>query len=295
MLLRPVIENALESVRPAAKAKDIALECAIPNSDIVVRGDASRLQQVIWNLLSNSVKFTPRQGRVQISVVEQDGNALLSVTDTGQGIAPEFLPCLFERFKQADGSITRRHGGLGLGLAIVRHIVEMHGGTVSAASEGPGKGSTFSVTLPMESNAIVVRERPAPGGRTRMLDGLKVLVVEDDADTRSLIAMVLEESGAKVLSASCVTEALQFVEHDNPDVMISDIGMAEEDGYSLIRKIRLREATMGRHLPAAALTAYAKTEDRAAALAAGFEDHVAKPVEPERLPILVAELAKRRM
>ena len=292
--LRNIVEGALESVRPAAAAKEIALLSTLPRTDLVLHGDSGRLQQVLWNLLSNAVKFTPRGGEVRLSVTGRDGNAILKVTDTGPGISPEFLPHLFQRFQQADGSTTRQFGGLGLGLAIVRYIVELHGGSVSAASEGIGKGSEFTVTLPCENDAVAAPDTQLSGVRGGILDGLVVLVVEDDTDTRDFIAMVLERSGATVLRADSVADALSLIEIKQPDVMISDIGMAGENGYSLIRKVRMRESQLGWHMPSAALTAYAKPEDRAAALAAGFEDHLAKPVEPDRLPNFVAELARKR-
>ncbi|HYF50363.1 MAG TPA: ATP-binding protein [Planctomycetota bacterium] len=298
ILLNTVVENAVESIRPAAEGKSIELSLEM-RADIVVQGDAPRLQQVIWNLLSNAVKFTPKHGKVCLRAELSGGQAMLTVSDTGKGMPAEFLPHIFKRFQQADGSITRASGGLGLGLAIVRHIVELHGGSVKAASAGPGQGSVFTVALPAITNAVILRppgRQPevAAAHNSRILDGVTVLVVEDEPDSRELITLVLQRSGAQVLAARSSAEALELLESHRPDVLISDIGMPVEDGYTLIKKVRAREAELGRHVPAAALTAYAKSEDRAAAIAAGFEEHVAKPIQPERLPAFVAQLARSR-
>jgi signal transduction histidine kinase/CheY-like chemotaxis protein len=297
MLLGPVIETALESIRPAMDAKQIVLEAKLPETDLVVDGDSGRLQQVVWNLLSNAVKFTPKGGKVQLSLTEKDDVAILKVSDNGIGFPAEFQERIFERFRQVDSSTTRRYGGLGLGLSIVRHVVELHDGRVVASSPGTGKGAEFTVTLPSyKKQSLFVNSNVPRNIRSGLLDGLTVLVVEDEADARALIAVVLEKSGARVLTADSALSALEIFEREKPDVMISDIGMPDEDGYSLIKKVREREATLGRkrRMPAAALTAYAKQEDRSAALAAGFEDHATKPIEPDRLAKLVAELANRR-
>ena len=294
--LRTVAEGALESIRPAAAAKEIILEASLPARDLVVHGDSGRLQQIVWNLLSNSVKFTPKRGRVGLRVEESGENALLTVTDTGPGISAQFLPHLFERFRQADGSVTRGFGGLGLGLAIVRHIAELHGGTVSASSAGVGSGAEFTVTLPMHLNSQVFTENfQTTGFHMGLLRGLRILVVEDDTDTRNLIALILKRSGAAVLTAGTAKAALIIIEAEIPDIMVADVGMPGEDGHSLIRKVRATEGIFGPRMPAMALTAYARAEDRKAALAAGFDEHLAKPVEIERLTSLLAELAKKRI
>jgi signal transduction histidine kinase/CheY-like chemotaxis protein len=300
MLLRPVLEGAIETARPSADAKSIQLIFDAKIADTVVRGDAERLQQVASNLLSNAVKFTPAGGRITLSAREEFGHVVIQVIDSGIGIPREFICHLFERFRQADASTTRRFGGLGLGLALVRHIVELHHGQVRAESEGEGQGTTLTVTLPVLRNAVIVRDlkpETASGIRRRsgVLDGLTVLLVEDEVDSRELIGLVLERSGARVLAAGSAADAMEMIELHNPDVMISDIGMPGEDGYSLIRRVRSREATHGGHLPAAALTAYAKREDRDAALAAGYQEHMPKPIEPDRLPAVIAELAGKRI
>lgn len=300
--LRVIIGAALEAVRPAAEAKSIQLQPILDSTLQPVSGDPERLQQAVWNLLSNAIKFTPKQGRVQIRLEQVNSSVEITVSDTGTGITPEFLPYVFERFRQADSSSTRTHGGLGLGLAIVRHIVELHGGTVAAASPGLDQGATFTIKLPVriihlvQPSAKNVTEAPQPPASEEegsVLDGLRLLVVEDDPDGRELITTILEEYGAQVSAAASVVEALAVFETLKPDVLISDIEMPGEDGYRLIRQIRVIEASNGQKVPAIALTAYARAEDRRRVLLSGFQMHVAKPVEPAELVAVVANLVGR--
>jgi CheY-like chemotaxis protein len=300
----PVIEAAIEALRPAALAKEIRLERLLDPAAGPISGDPARLQQVVWNLLSNAIKFTPKGGKVQILLERVNSHIELSVADTGAGIRPEFLPHVFERCRQADASTTRSHGGLGLGLSIVRQLVELHGGTVRAHSRGEGKGATFSVHLPVAlvrrmHDANPVRQHPtAP--RTITLDtgyadlsGLKILAVDDEADARALIKWVLGECKAQVLTASTAVEALDLIEKERPDVLVSDIGLPGTDGYELLKRVRSVGETRGGRLPAIALTAFARSEDRTRALRAGFLVHVSKPVEPSELVATVATVAGR--
>jgi PAS domain S-box-containing protein len=296
-----LVEQALESVRPAAEAKSLRIQTVL-DSNGTVMGDSHRLQQVVWNLLSNAVKFTPKGGRVQVLVERRDSSVELTVADTGQGIDPKFLPYVFERFRQAEEGTTRSHGGLGLGLSIVRHLVELHGGTVSAFSAGLGQGASFTVRLPL---AVTRRREPslpptfrenAFGGDIQCppeLYGLHVLVVDDEADTREMLRALLEGCNARVTAASSATEALAKLDSALPDILLSDIGMPEEDGYFLIRKIRARPPEAGGDIPAVALTAYVRTEDRTRVLLAGFQSHVPKPVEPLELLAVLASLSGR--
>ncbi|MEW6737045.1 MAG: ATP-binding protein, partial [Acidobacteriota bacterium] len=265
-----------------------------------VAGDAERLQQIIWNLLSNAIKFTPRGGQVQVWLAGHDSNIQIKVKDTGQGIRPDFLPFVFERFRQANSSLTRTHGGLGLGLAVVRHLVELHGGSVIAESLGEGKGATFTVNLPLATNAIMTtsespRRHQAGIGLvdSSILDGLSVLIVDDEPDARELLTFMLEQYGAQVIAVASAQEALALLDQQQPDVLLTDIGMPDEDGYTLIRKVRARAPENGGCIPAAALTAYARAEDRVRALSEGFQMHVAKPIDPDQLTITVASLAGR--
>ena len=296
--LAAVIGAAIEAVRLAAEAKGIQLAARL-ESVPPLSGDPTRLQQVVWNLLSNAIKFTPKGGRVEVRVARIDSQVEIEVTDDGQGVSAEFLPYVFDRFRQADGTSTRAHNGLGLGLAIVRHLVELHGGSVRAHSEGEGRGATFAVRLPVAA----VRPRPFEDGRAepprgataaglRILGGLRVLVVDDETDARELVAAVLTEAGATVIVACSVAEAIAAVELCRPDVIVSDIGMPGEDGYSLIRRLRAMERSIGR-IPAAALTAYASVQDRTRALLAGYTSHLPKPIEPAELTAVVANLAGR--
>ena len=306
--VRPVdpnsfIEAAVEAVRPAAEAKGVRLQKVIDTGLATVSGDPVRLQQVVWNLLSNAIKFTPRGGRVQVRMERVNSHIEIAITDDGAGIAPDFLPHVFDRFRQADGTTTRNHGGLGLGLSIVRHLVELHGGTVRAVSAGEGQGSTFTVLLPVAPvYAYVPAEgRVHPAARETLppfecpdrLDGLRVLVVDDEADTREMLKAGLGQCGAEVTAAGSAAEALSEIRRSPPDVLISDIGMPDEDGYALIRQVRSLPAGQGGMVPAIALTAYARTEDRLQALRAGYQMHVTKPVELTELAAVVASLAKR--
>jgi CheY-like chemotaxis protein len=257
---------------------------------------------VLWNLLANAIKFTPAGGRVEVQLQERDARVELVVKDSGAGIAREFLPHVFERFRQADSSTTRAHGGLGLGLAIVRHLVEAHGGTVSAESAGLGQGSTFTVLLPIaharpRTPAVAeVRSQPAPAAIAAVpasLDQIRVLVVDDDRDTLDVVTQLLEQAGARVFCAGSADEALRYLEQQLPDVLLSDIGMPGQDGYALIRAIRKRAPELGGHIPAAALTAFTQSEARQQALVAGFQVYLSKPVEPAELTRAVARLAGR--
>jgi PAS domain S-box-containing protein len=304
--LPPVIEAALDVIRPAAEAKNIRLQVMLDSNAGLVSGDPDRLQQVIWNLLSNAVKFTGKGGRVQVTLEQVDSHVLITVSDTGKGIAPEFLPYVFDRFRQADSSITRLHGGLGLGLAIVRQLVDLHGGSVQAQSPGVGQGATLSLQLPViiahgsGRFALNAEEANASGaalqggfGSSPSLEGLNVLVVDDEPDARDLMTAILEERKAKVTTVASAAEAYETIEWLRPDVIISDIGMPGEDGYSLIRNVRLREARDRQGWrPAIALTAHARVEDRMRALSAGYQAHVAKPVEPAELVAVIASLVR---
>ena len=297
------IDPAVEAVRPAAEAKGVRLLKLIDTGAGVVMGDAARLQQVVWNLLSNAVKFTPRGGRVQARLERVNSQIEIAVADTGAGIAPEFLPHVFERFRQADQRTTRQHGGLGLGLAIVRHLVELHGGTVRAESEGEGAGATFTVSLPVSpvQRREEGAERARPAARDTLpahecperLDGLRLLVVDDEPDARELLAVGLGQCGAEVVTASSAAEAVEAVSKERFDAIVSDIGMPDEDGYELIRRVRALPPEAGGRTPAAALTAYARTEDRLRAMRAGFEMHVSKPVELTELVVVIANLVRR--
>ncbi|HEY3594984.1 MAG TPA: ATP-binding protein, partial [Polyangiaceae bacterium] len=299
--LPALVQAALDSIRPAADAKEISVEWQFDLPDERrFAGDPDRMQQVVWNLVSNAIKFTPRGGHVQVDARQMGSHVELSVKDSGQGIEPEFLPHVFDRFRQADGTSTRRHGGLGLGLAIVRHLVELHGGTVDVDSPGVGKGSTFTVNLPVRavqpiplSERSSLPARPANEMGQLSLAGLSVLVVDDEADARELIATVLEQAGARTFTASNVEEALAHVVRDHPDVLLTDIGMPGSDGYTLLQKVRELDPADGGRIPAAALTAYSRIEDARRAVAAGFLRHVAKPVEPAFLVAQVAALAGR--
>ncbi|HEX6944665.1 MAG TPA: ATP-binding protein, partial [Casimicrobiaceae bacterium] len=296
--------GAVETARPTAEAKRVALEALVdPLAGMRVEGDAHRLQQVLWNLLSNAIKFTPGGGSVVVALRGRDGRAEISVGDTGEGIAEPFLPFVFDRFRQADASTTRRHGGLGLGLSIVKQLVEMHGGTVAVKSPGVGRGTTFVVTLPMRPEPLVEKpqrrrpdDAPAPVAITddgERLAGIEVLVVDDDPDARELVARLLEDCRARVTMAGSAAEALEALERRRFDVLVSDIGMPGEDGYTLLRRVRELPADRNGAIPAMALTAYARGEDRVKAMRAGFQMHAAKPVEPGELVAVVASLARR--
>lgn len=301
--LSKVITAAVDAVRPAAEAKGIRLQIILDSEADAVSGDAGRLQQVVWNLVSNAVKFTPKGGRVQIRLERINSHVEIIVSDTGKGINPEFLPYVFDRFRQADQTTTRRQGGLGLGLSIVRQLVEMHGGTVHAESEGEGQGTTFIVQLPRlitisrNEREDETRVHPTAAGQVEFqdseeLNGLKILVVDDEPDSRELLRAVLEQCGAQVTTTGSVAAALETLQKGDFDVMISDIGMPDEDGYTLISEIRQLQAEKGGRIPAIALTAYARVEDRVRALNAGFQAHIPKPVEPVELVAVIASLAK---
>jgi signal transduction histidine kinase/CheY-like chemotaxis protein len=296
--LVPPMEAAVEAVRAAAEGKAIRITTDLDRSGIEVNGDAHRMQQVVWNLVSNAVAFTPEGGSVHVILAQEPGRAVIVVRDSGRGIPRSFLPQMFERFRQADSTSTRRHGGLGLGLAIVRHLVELHHGTVKAESEGEGRGATFTVTLPLlERGTASVPDATrlhleAVAAAGPLLEGLRVLVVDDDADTCELLTTVLGYYGADVTAARSAGDALAAVERCWPEVLVSDIAMPGEDGYSLVRRLRALERERGRRLPALALTAHARASDTEQAYLAGFEAHVAKPVEPAELAQVIARLGR---
>ena len=299
--LRTVVEAALDTVRPAADAKDIRLQPALDSIGIVM-GDSYRLQQVAWNLLSNAVKFTPKGGRVQVVVTRTESLVELTVADSGQGISAEFQPHVFERFRQADGGTTRFHGGLGLGLSIVRQLVEMHGGRVSVFSEGEGHGARCTVRLPLSATRLRESGPPLPTGHSLLakesgappeLHGLRVLVVDDEEDARDMLRTLLESCGAQVRVASSVEEGLHELTCEPPDVLLSDIGMPGQDGYTFMERVRKLPRERGGNVSAVALTAYARVEDRTQALLAGFDHHVTKPVDPMELLAVVASLSVR--
>lgn len=296
----PVVESAINVVRPTADAKGIRIEAQLDNTPAMVSGDGGRLQQVIWNLLSNAVKFTNSGGRVLVKVAQANAAVEISVTDTGQGISREFMPYVFDRFSQADSTTTRHHGGLGLGLAIARHLVEIHGGTIRAESRGDGEGATFTITLPLidsaprTAEAAPVVEETAPRlPQPLLLSGLKVLLVDDDSDTLSLMATALTRRQANVTAVSSAGEAMLAISQERPDVLVSDIAMPDEDGYGLIEKVRSLENGDCESIPAVAITAYAKEEDRARALSSGFQIYLAKPIELTELVSVVARAARR--
>ncbi|HEX8190810.1 MAG TPA: hybrid sensor histidine kinase/response regulator, partial [Pyrinomonadaceae bacterium] len=293
---------AVEAVRPAAEAKGVRLQKVMDTGLVSVSGDPVRLQQVIWNLLSNALKFTPRGGRVQVRLERVNSHVEIAVSDTGSGIEPDFLPHVFDRFRQADQKTTRQHGGMGLGLAIVRHLVELHGGTVRAESAGEGHGATFTVLLPVapvyhaEEGGGVQPAARSTSPRFDFfdrLDGLKILVVDDEPDTREMLKAGLGQCGAEVWAAASAAEALEAIEKSAPDLLISDIGMPDEDGYELMRRVRKLPPGAGGRVPAIALTAYARVEDRMHALRAGYQMHVPKPVELAELAAVAASLARR--
>ncbi|HYV10862.1 MAG TPA: PAS domain S-box protein [Pyrinomonadaceae bacterium] len=300
--LGPIVESALDALRPTADVKGIKLQTRFEPSECLVKGDANRLRQVIWNLLSNAIKFTTRGGSVYVYLKCVESTARLKVRDTGDGISAEFLPYVFDRFRQAEGSISRKQGGLGLGLAVARHLVELHGGTIKAESEGLGKGSVFIVDLPMTQerrDPARAEERRREGERRRSrkgvvrLDGVHVLLVEDDHDSRKLLGAMLRRYGARVTSTKSAAEALEAFASELPDVMISDIGMPDQDGYELVRKLRALPVEKGGATPAIALTGYASRKDRERALGSGYQTHLAKPIEQAELITAIAALVGR--
>jgi PAS domain S-box-containing protein len=306
--LASVIEAAIDVVRPAADAKGINLQVDLDTGAGPVSGDPERLQQVLWNLLSNAIKFTPKGGRVEIRLARINSSVEITVSDTGQGISAEFLPYVFERFRQADHTTTRRYGGLGLGMAITKHILELHGGTIRAESGGEGQGATFILRLPLiiAHNEERSAASSAPAQRAlasdehvretelARLDGVHVLVVDDESDVRDLLVMILTQRSAVVTAVGTVAAALEKLQLMKPDLIVSDVEMPNEDGYSLIRKVRALEERHGERIPAIALTAHTRSSDRLRALSAGYQMHIPKPVEPVELITAIANLINRR-
>ena len=294
--LVPVLAQALESVQPAADARRLTVTLRFEVEQAIVRADPVRLQQAFWNVLLNAVKFTPSDGRIDVSVAARDGTVRVTVRDTGIGIAPAFLPHVFDRFVQADASTTRRHAGLGLGLSIVRHLLELHGGSVTAVSEGEGRGATFELALPLHEAARGVsdsRDVRAPCAPRPAIAGTRVLVLDDDEDGRHVIGANLEHHGCEVLLASSAEEALTHAPLFRPDVILADIAMPSVDGHEFVRRLRLLPRDRGGATPVGAISAYGSLADRARALASGFDDHVAKPVLEDSLLDLVVRLTYR--
>ncbi len=291
-----VVAAAAETVTPAADAKGIRISMAIEDPSMLVTADADRLQQIVWNLLTNAVKFTPVGGHVSVATKREGTSMVISVIDDGEGIRSEALAAIFEPFRQVDASTTRRHGGLGLGLAIVKQLVVAHGGTVEATSEGQGKGTAFVVRIPVRPTTTALRpssSSPPVAAELPRLDGLRVLVIDDEEDALQLVSAVLEGQGAEVRSVASAAEALGAIADSRPDVVVSDIGMPDVDGYSLIRQVRALPPARGGHTPAVALTAYAGEGDAQRAFEAGFQMHVTKPIEPAQLAMVVAKLGGR--
>ena len=287
MSLGPLLTLSVESIGPTAEAKGVTIVTDLGSTPVYIWADHDRMQQVFWNLLSNAVKFTSSGGRVEVRMKTEGTDVRVDVIDTGNGISPAFLPHVFERFRQADGSSTRTHGGLGLGLSIGRHLVELHGGRMMAASAGEGQGSTFSVFLPtreaeQRAPAPVVPER-RPRARTLDLEGTHVLIVDDEPDARELLRVMLANTSARISEAESATEALRIYSEDRPDIILADVAMPGQDGYALVRAIRAMPGGEGGHVRAVAVSAYARREDRQRALKAGFNDHVSKPVQPDDL------------
>jgi CheY-like chemotaxis protein/nitrogen-specific signal transduction histidine kinase len=306
MILVSLIQSAIDSIRPAAEAKNISIQSVLDPEAGLISGDSDRLQQVFWNLLTNAVKFTPKGGQVQIRLERVSSHVEVRVSDTGQGISSEFLPYVFDRLQQADSTTTRVHGGLGLGLAIVRHLIELHGGKVYADSAGEGLGSTFTINLPImifrPDSKPTERVHPTINEATPLmeairLESLKILIVDDEMDARELLAAVLSTNGAEVMMAGSAIDALDIITQctpeELPDLLISDIGMPDVDGYMFIRQVRALAPEHGGRIPAIALTAYARTQDRILALSSGFQSHVPKPVEPEEFVAVVASFVNR--
>jgi hypothetical protein len=305
--LGELVRLAVETAKPSAEAKSVRLQAVLDPHAGLVSGDPNRLQQVLWNLLSNALKFTPKGGRVQVLLERVNSHVEVSIIDTGEGIAAEFLPHVFNRFQQADATTTRKHGGLGLGLSIVKQLVELHGGTVRVHSPGIGHGAAFTVTLPLiavhpEPGRAVERRHPSAStssfpvsyaDSSTQLAGVKVLVVDDEPDARSLVKRLLEDCQAQVTTAGSAAEAVDYMHVERPHVLVSDVGMPGEDGYSLIGKVRALRPESGGRVPAIALTAYARAEDRVRAIKAGFDMHLAKPIQPAELIAMVASLAER--
>jgi PAS domain S-box-containing protein len=302
VVLSRVVEDAMKSVKLAAEAKGVRLEPVLEPMAISINGDPARLQQIFWNLLSNAVKFTPRDGRIQITMYRVNSHVAVMICDTGIGIEPDFLPHVFERFRQADGTSTRRHGGLGLGLAIAKHLAELHGGSVTARSDGLGKGSCFTVNLPVPivrtdqaiNSSRLHRQDPAPSSKDRpVIQGISVLLVDDEADSRAVLANLLRRAGGLVFEAGCAAVALEVLSRESPNVLISDIGMPDMDGLELIRNVRELPPERGGDVPAIALTAYSRKEDRISAIAAGFQAHIAKPADIVEILTMVASFGRK--
>jgi signal transduction histidine kinase/ActR/RegA family two-component response regulator len=302
LYLDEILEESLDVVRPTAETKEIGLLVTFDSAPGLILGDANRLQQVFWNLLSNAIKFTEPGGRVEARLERGSAEARIIVSDTGKGITPDFLPYVFDPFRQADSSSARRQGGLGLGLALAKRLVEMHGGGIKAESAGEGKGATFTVTLPTLSESRAVSEMntlelsgPLETNDQPNLAGLRILVVDDDGDARDLLAIRLQQYGADVITSASAEAALEALTRQNPrpDLIVSDIAMPGEDGYNLIRRVRAMEPEQGGRIPAIALTAYSRTKDRVQALAAGFQMHMPKPVNAAELAIAITSIIGR--
>jgi len=302
--LAPIITSAVDTLKLASTAKGISLVVSIDPDAGFVAGDPDRLQQIVWNLLSNAIKFTPQNGEIKVALQQVDSHLELSVRDSGIGIEQDFLPHVFERFRQADSSTTRAYGGLGLGLAIVRHLVELHGGTVAAHSEGKGKGATFTVKFPIMTVPSVLKQASVPmlaaevasdaaHSKAITLAGLRVLVVDDEVDSREVLTLMLNQFGAAVRTTASSQDAFNVVTEWKPDVLLSDLGMPGEDGYQLIARIRALPPGQGRDTPAAAVTAHVRAEDRRRAISAGYQIHIPKPVDPLTLVTAVAALGKK--
>ena len=296
--LLPAVQAAVEAVRPAAAARGVTVETRVDDGIGRVMGDSSRVQQIVWNLVSNAIKFTPRAGTVSVRLRRAGTSAELVVADTGKGIAPEFLPHVFDRFRQGDASTTRTHGGLGLGLAIVRHLTELHGGSVEATSEGEGRGATFTIRLPLDLESIETSRASTAAGdavaapdRDGQLAGVRVLVIDDEPDARELFRVILAQAGADVRTAGSARSALMMLDEWLPTVVVCDIAMPVVDGYAFVAQLRARPQDAGAEIPAAALTAYARLEDRERARAAGYQMHIVKPVDPRELTRSVASLS----
>jgi PAS domain S-box-containing protein len=291
----PVLEAALESVRPAAEAKGISVHTSWRLRDVNVFADATRLQQILWNLLSNAVKFTPDGGRISVSAEHVDRRVRITITDSGIGIDPAFLPHVFDRFRQADSATTRRYGGLGLGLAIVHDLVRLHGGEVEVTSPGIDQGSTFVVTFGASELPPVAMGHPAPPATATSLDGHSIMVLEDHADSRELLVQALQNAGAEVTAFGAAGDAFAAIDRLRPSVIVADVALPDEDGYSFIRRIRAHSTPAIQTIPAIAVTAYATIPDRAEALAVGFQQHMPKPIDPERLIRVIHELTHRSL
>jgi CheY-like chemotaxis protein/two-component sensor histidine kinase len=301
-----VIESAIDVMRPSIEAKEIRLFTDFDSAPEQIKGDADRLQQIFWNLLSNAVKFTPSRGTIEIRVRRKNSNIIIKVIDSGQGIEEEFLPYVFDRFRQADNSTTRKIGGLGLGLAIVRYLVELHGGSIKAESRGTDFGAAFTLTLPIyaqtqpEESQLFFHtgkngyDQPQKSAEAFMQRKISVVLVEDDTDSRDMLKILLEQNGIETVAVDSASEALEIVKQTRPDILISDVGLPDEDGYDLIRKIRSLPLEEGGGTRAIALTGFVSTQDRSLALSAGFDEHLAKPLDIEKLLYVVRELSARQ-